>query len=320
MSADDDYTKKKASMESLPKFKKSMQERYDQAFLGILQNEERIEPFLDSVMSFLSRKTDFFRTLTEESQVGFPPGVAENMMRCYFIKYNMQVKEAEKKMADAPSISKAKEVTAPKEDKPKPKPKPAPLEKKSVEKLTQEQWQLEPESHNGAKRENYSWNQSYDDVDVTIPTSVANTRFIKVDIKRKHLQVIIENKTIIDGELEHEIKTDEATWSLEKGKSLCISLTKATEHWWKKLTEDEEEIDMQKIQPVRSMGDMDEGEAAVINQLQFDEMQKRMGKPTSKEMKVHEMLKQGWDAEGSPFKGQPFDMSQFKIDPDAIQM
>ena len=49
---------------------------------------------------------------------------------------------------------------------------------------------------------------------------------------------------------------------------------------------------MQKIQPVRSMGDMDEGEAAVINQLQFDEMQKRMGKPTSKEMKVHEMLKQ----------------------------
>jgi len=62
---------------------------------------------------------------------------------------------------------------------------------------------------------------------------------IKVDIKRKYLKVIIENKTIIDGELEHEIKTDEATWSLEKGKSLCISLTKATEHWWKKLTEDE---------------------------------------------------------------------------------
>ena len=126
-------------MESLPKFKKSMQERYDQAFLGILQNEERIEPFLDSVMSFLSRKTDFFRTLTDESQVGFPPGVAENMMRCYFMKYNMQVKEAEKKMLDQPPIPKAKE------DKPKPKPKPAPLEKKSVEKLTQEQWQMEPE-------------------------------------------------------------------------------------------------------------------------------------------------------------------------------
>ena len=40
------------------------------------------------------------------------------------------------------------------------------------------------------------------------------------------------------------------------------------------------------------MADMDEGEAATINQLQFDEMQKRMGKPTSKELKVQEMLKQ----------------------------
>ena len=145
MSADDDYTKKKASLESLPKFKKSMQERYDQAYLGILQNEERIEPFLDSVMSFLSRKTDFFRTLTDESQVGFPAGVAENMIRCYFMKYNMQVKEAEEKMLHQPPIPKAKEVTAPKVEKTKPKPKPAPLEKKSVEKLTQEQWQLEPE-------------------------------------------------------------------------------------------------------------------------------------------------------------------------------
>ena len=48
---------------------------------------------------------------------------------------------------------------------------------------------------------------------------------------------------------------------------------------------------MKKIEPVRSMGDLDEGEAATINQLQFDEMQKRMGKPTSKELKVQDMLK-----------------------------
>ena len=32
-------------------------------------------------MSFLYRKTDFYRTLTEESKVGFPPGVPENMLR-----------------------------------------------------------------------------------------------------------------------------------------------------------------------------------------------------------------------------------------------
>ena len=33
---------------------------------------------------------------------------------------------------------------------------------------------------------------------------------------------------------------------------------------------------------------------------------------------VHEMLKKGWDAEGSPFKGQDFDPKMFNISPGAI--
>lgn len=35
--------------------------------------------------------------------------------------------------------------------------------------------------------------------------------------------------------------------------------------------------------------------------------------------KVHEMLKKGWDIEGSPFKGQQFDPSMFDIPPGAVQ-
>lgn len=35
--------------------------------------------------------------------------------------------------------------------------------------------------------------------------------------------------------------------------------------------------------------------------------------------KVHEMLKKGWDAEGSPFRGQKFDPSMFNISPGAVQ-
>jgi len=34
--------------------------------------------------------------------------------------------------------------------------------------------------------------------------------------------------------------------------------------------------------------------------------------------KVHEMLKKGWDAEGSPFKGQEFDPKMFNISPGAV--
>ena len=77
---------------------------------------------------------------------------------------------------------------------------------------------------------------------------------------------------------------------------------------------------MQKIKPERSIGDMPDDEVAVINRLQFDEMQKQMGNPQSHELKVHDMLKQGWDAEGSPFKGQQFDPKMFDIQKNAVQM
>lgn len=39
----------------------------------------------------------------------------------------------------------------------------------------------------------------------------------------------------------------------------------------------------------------------------------------SAQQKVHEMLQKGWDAEGSPFKGQQFDPSMFDIPPSAVQ-
>jgi hypothetical protein len=37
------------------------------------------------------------------------------------------------------------------------------------------------------------------------------------------------------------------------------------------------------------------------------------GLPTTDEEKQIEMLKKAWDAEGSPFKGQPFDPSKFNL-------
>lgn len=43
------------------------------------------------------------------------------------------------------------------------------------------------------------------------------------------------------------------------------------------------------------------------------------GGPRSSLQKVHEMLKKGWDTEGSPFRGQKFDPSMFNISPGAVQ-
>ena len=56
-------------------------ERCDDIFLGILQHCEKIEPFLETVFSFLARRTDFFRLMhNRDDKLGFPPGVAEKMV------------------------------------------------------------------------------------------------------------------------------------------------------------------------------------------------------------------------------------------------
>ena len=55
------------------------------------------------------------------------------------------------------------------------------------------------------------------------------------------------------------------------------------------------------------MYDYDAETQGAIRKIMFDQHQKRLGKPTSEEMKNEEMLRKAWDAEGSPFKGTPFD-------------
>lgn len=45
----------------------------------------------------------------------------------------------------------------------------------------------------------------------------------------------------------------------------------------------------------------------------YEQQRKQMGLPTTEEEQQMEMLKKAWDAEGSPFKGQPFDPSKFNL-------
>ena len=62
--------------------------KFDEVYLGILQNCGKIEPFLDSVFQFLSRRTDFFLMMhKKDDKLGFPPGFAEKMLIKIFRKY-----------------------------------------------------------------------------------------------------------------------------------------------------------------------------------------------------------------------------------------
>lgn len=190
---------------------------------------------------------------------------------------------------------------------------------------TQGKFQSDPDSYNGAVRENYSWSQDYTDVEVRVlvPKTVVKGRQVRVTLESGSMKVCVrdgaEEKTLMEGEFTHKINTENSLWSLEPGSCVVLSLSKTSEVWWSAVLKGEKEIDINQINRERSMATVDEEEHAVLDRLTFDYHQKLQGKPQSHEMKVHEMLKKGWDAEGSPFKGQQFDPSMFDIPSSAVR-
>ncbi|KAK5901055.1 hypothetical protein CgunFtcFv8_025963 [Champsocephalus gunnari] len=154
--------------------------------------------------------------------------------------------------------------------------------------------QADPDTYNGAVRENYSWSQDYTDVEIRV--------FVpKTVLKGKQVRVIL------------------LASSMQPGNCVVLSLIKTSEVWWSAVLKGEAEIDINQINRERSMATVDEEEHAVLDRLSFDYHQKLQGKPQSHETKVHDMLKKGWDAEGSPFRGQQFDPSMFDIPASAVQ-
>ncbi|XP_051542206.1 nudC domain-containing protein 3-like isoform X2 [Myxocyprinus asiaticus] len=303
-----------------------MTELYDNALLGILQHVGNIQNFLQVYFGFLYRKTDFYRLLSgPHDRMGFPPGVAEKMVFKTFKLFEKLAEQDRERAArlseetkSAPpalqelEVQSEQEAEAPVEEMrstEEPTPVTIPLEPNteagretphsstaeatgetqtaattvssntdsSKAKAGQDSFQSNPDSYNGAIRDNYTWSQDYTDVEV-----------------RVHVQP-----------------------NIVKGRQL--SLSKTGEVWWSAVLKGETEIDVNQINRERSMATVDEEEHAVLDRLSFDYHQKLQGKPQSHEMKVHEMLKKGWDAEGSPFKGQEFDPSMFNIPPSAVQ-
>ena len=100
-------------------------------------------------------------------------------------------------------------------------------------------------------------------------------------------------------------------------KQVSIYLEKERETWWKSALNGHDEIDTTQVDSTRSMYDYDDETQGAIRKIMFDQHQKRLGKPTSDELKNEDMLRKAWDAEGSPFRGQPFDPSLVNFSGDA---
>lgn len=180
--------------------------------------------------------------------------------------------------------------------------------------------------HNGADLGHYSWTQTLTDVDIRIPVpaAVRKAKQVKVSIESRSLSVQLTDNPpandpkftsmeLVQGTLPFQVKCDDSLWSLVPGDSLQINLEKQEHRWWTCVLDGDAEIDKEKIDTTTHVQDFDDQTQADIRKVMYDQEQKMKGLPTSEEQKTLGMLKQGWDAEGSPFKGTPYDPSKVTI-------
>ena len=120
---------------------------------------------------------------------------------------------------------------------------------------------IPPNAGNGADLPTYSWTQTLAEVVVAIPLP-AGTRALACDVSftRTHLRAGLKGaEPILAGALDASVLPDECTWSVQDGRTLEVTLTKAdTMKWWARVVEGEPAIDVTKVEPENSkLGDLD---------------------------------------------------------------
>ncbi|OEH74515.1 nuclear movement domain-containing protein [Cyclospora cayetanensis] len=116
-----------------------------------------------------------------------------------------------------------------------------------------------------------------------------------------------EGQVLFEGKWCHPIRSSESFWVLEQKTFLLLTLEKKSELWWDCLVQGDPTIDTQKIESVKRVEDFDEATQGHIRKLVFEQRLKMQGLKTPEEIHQENILREAWDMEGSPFKGQPFD-------------
>nr|QFR37586.1 domain-containing protein 3 [Odontopera bidentata] len=177
--------------------------------------------------------------------------------------------------------------------------------------------QQKSETYNGAETEKYWWSQTITELDVTVklPSDIKSSKELKVIINSGDICVARHNgHIIIQDSLPFKVKTMDSFWSISGGK-LLIQMEKVQERWWNRLLNEEEPIDLSKIDCSRPLNELPEDHYDKVRELQWNQDRKMKGLPTSDELRNIEILKKAWNAPGSPFQGQEFDPSVLSKSP-----
>ncbi|GFT69547.1 nudC domain-containing protein 3 [Nephila pilipes] len=315
----------------------STENNFDDLLYPILCGEGNIFGFFDKIFEFLYRRTDFFKFKTKESpELGLSDGEAEKIVKSVFCKYMEKAVSEWRSQTildtDPVSLDYVAEETVVTTESDSEKISSSSPEENSVESLEnkipskREEDQsdpkvpmMDPDSYNGASYDDFSWSQTIGDLDIHIkvPCEVTSGKQVHVDIQHTHIRVelVKDDKLYVlkEGDLTWKINVEESAWTLIPGEEINICLHKMKERWWDSCFVDGPKINLKAIDPSIPFEDLDQESQAKIEELMYNEHLKRLGKPTIQQTKLHNILKDAWDRDGSPFKGQPFDPSVVDI-------
>ena len=166
------------------------------------------DKFLDEVFDYLNMDTSFFQEISEDNQFGLLPGRAKQMVEECFTKHQKNKKQSAFFLKEKLEAEKRK---------------------KKVSKMTQEDFQADQESHNGAQREKYTWSQSVSEISVKfhLPSYIKSTKQIRIEYDNQHIAIEIQHKDLsqpmvkfIDADFKHKINAhtnSDTFWKVEKG-------------------------------------------------------------------------------------------------------
>ena len=290
----------------MPDFTKD--ERFDGLYLNVAQTAQGIEPLLDTVFSFLRRKTDFFCG-------GGGPDAATSKVNEVLQKhvdiYNKEQMKKKSKTVKASAPQKKDEAAvveigndgvfdvsnAPEARKEPSLPVSSPdpfKEKKTEVANSSSDDDTPPLGNGGTVPDKYTWTQTLAEVQITVPLpSGTRGRDMSVAIKKLHLKVgLLRQPLIIDAPLNKPVIIDDSFWTIEDN-NLVLNLQKSNQmEWWECVCQGDPKIDVTKIRPENSsVSDLDGETRKTVEKMMYDQRQRAQGLPTSDEEEKLDMLK-----------------------------
>jgi len=291
-------------------------ERFDNMLLNFAQQCQGIEPLLDTLFSFMRRKTDFFRSGDDDKARNTVLKMLEKH-QSLADKTNAQKKkvsgEAEAAAAKRKAAAKAKRAAAQQKAANAPPAPPVVTEDmaKKIEDISSgdgkdkgdesDDDKEPPPPGKGGIMPWGVWTQQLADLELKIPMAPGTkAKQLVVDIRKSSIKVGLKGAApVLEGEMHKKVIVDDCFWTLEDKagsetgeKEIVIALQKEDKQmWWKNVITGDPEINTQKVQPENSkLGDLDGETRMTVEKMMYDQRQKAMGKPTADEQGKQDVL------------------------------